>query len=133
LASVVAQAADDLCDPAKAETYGRFRGHIVDQVLDTPMAELAGEIDKLDPEALVSTSAAALRALSERDNLTTEVTGIIDSAVSKLEKKSAGELLEEAGIADSWRKDIESQVGTIARGFIATPAFQTWLDDLLRD
>jgi len=133
LASVVAQAADDLCDPAKAETYGRFRGHIVDQVMDTPLAELAGEIDKLDPEALVSTSAAALRALSNRNNLTEEVTALIESAVANLDQKSAGELLTEAGIADTWREDTESQVTAIARGFIATPGFQTWLDELLCD
>jgi hypothetical protein len=133
LASVVTQAADDLCDPSKAATYGRFRGHIVDQLLDTPLTELSGELDKLDPEALVSSSAAALRALSERDDLTTEVTLLIESAVAGFGQKSAGELLEEAGVADSWRRDTESQVSTIARGFISTPGFQTWLGELLQD
>ena len=39
LSSVVAQAADDLCDPDKAEDYGRFRAHLLDQLLDTPLAE----------------------------------------------------------------------------------------------
>ena len=133
LASVVTQAADNLCDPAKAETYGRFRGHILDQVLDTPISELSNEIDKLDPEALVSTAAATFRALSERENLTAEITHLIESALATLEKKSAGELLEEAGIVDSWRKDAEAQVSTIARGFIATPGFQGWLEELLRE
>ncbi len=133
LASVVAQAADNLCDPSKAETYGRFRGHILDQMLDTPMADLASEIDKLDPEALVSTAAAAIRALSERENLVAEVTQLIESGLSTLEKKSAGELLEEAGIADSWRRDAEAQVSSIARGFIATPSFQSWLEELLSE
>ena len=133
LASVVAQAADDLCDPAKAETYGRFRGHLVDQLLDTPMVELAGELDKLDPEAVITTSAAAIQALSERKELTSELTELIQSGLKPLGQKSAEDLLEEAGIADSWRQDTEAEVSRIARGFIATPAFQAWLEELLRD
>jgi len=132
LASVVAQAADELCNPSKAETYGRFRGHILDQLLDTPLVDLMAELDKVDPEALVGTTTAMLRALSERESLEEEIAAITKTGLESMGQKSASELLEEAGIADIWRKDVEAQVGQVARSFIATPGFEDWLSDLLK-
>jgi len=133
LSSVVAQAADELCNPEKAETYGRFRGHILDQLLDTPLADLVQEIEKVDPEALVGTTAATLRAVSERETLETEIAAIIKGALDSIGTKSAEDLLSEAGIADTWRSDVEAQVSQVARGFIATPGFHDWLTALLKD
>ena len=132
LSSVVAQAADELCDPTKAESYGTFRGHILDQLLDTPLHDLAAEVDKVDPEALVGTTAATLRAISERESLEQEIAGIFRSALKSIENKSAEDLLNDAGIADTWRTDVEAQVSRVARTFIATPDFQDWLNDLLK-
>ena len=130
--SVVAQAADELCNPAKANAYGRFRGHILDQLLDTPLTDLAIELDKVDPDALVGTTAATLRAISERESLEQEIGSLIQSALKSIDQKSAGDLLHEAGIADTWRNEVEAQVSQVARTFIATPAFHDWLADLLQ-
>ena len=132
LSSVVTQAADELCNPAKAETYGRFRGHILDQLLDTPLQELATEVDKIDPDALVGTTAATLRAISERESLEQEIAGVLKGALESIHQMSAEELLTEAGIADTWRTEVEAQVSQLARTFIATPEFQDWLSDLLK-
>ena len=89
------------------------------------------EADKVDPEALVGTTTAMLRALSERETLETEIASLVQTALDGIGNKSTGELLEDAGIADTWRRDVETQVSQVARGFIATPAFADWLQHLL--
>jgi hypothetical protein len=133
LASVITQAADDLCDPKKAESYGRFRAHIFEQLLDTPLDELNKEIQKLDPETWVSTSSAMAKALSERPNMESEIKEIIEFVLSNIGEKTAAEVLDEAGIEDSWRQQAEMQCSTVARGFVKSDAFGTWLEQLLKD
>ena len=133
LSSVVAQAADDLCDPAKAESYGRFRGHLLDQLLDTPLAELNVEARKIDPDTWVNTASAIATALAGRKDLETEVVTIIDFALSTVGDQTAADLLDDAGIADAWRQEVETSVNALAIDFVKTPEFSTWLSDLLSD
>jgi len=133
LSSVIAQAADDLCDPKKAESYGRFRGHLLDQLLETPFTDLNREFNKLDPDTLVSTAAAAARALAEREGLEGEIEAVIIVALTGIGDKTAGQILEEAGMADTWRAEVEIRAAELARSFAATDAFGTWLEQLLAD
>ena len=133
LSSVIAQAADDLCDPKKAESYGRFRGHLLDQLLSTPFSDLNREFNKLDPETLVSTAAATARALSERSSLEDEIEALISIAIASIGDQTAGQILAEAGMADSWRGSVEIRAAELARSFTATDAFGTWLEQLLAD
>jgi hypothetical protein len=131
LTSVIAQTVDDLCDPGKGDTYGRFRVHILDQILDTPIQELQREIEKLDPEELVSTALAITKALAERENLETEIADIIQLGLLEFQDKTAATLLKEAGIMDTWRAEMEAQIAGTARDFVQTPGFDKWLSDLL--
>jgi len=133
LASVVAQAADDLCDPKKADSYGRFRSHIFDQLLETPLADLNQELNKLDPDTWVTTSAAMAQSLAKRDNIHQEIEDIINYSMTTLGEKTAAEVLDEAGIDDTWRAEAEKQCTVLANDFIATEAFGTWLNTLLTD
>lgn len=131
LSSVIAQTVDNLCDPSKTDTYGRFRVHILDQILDTPIHELQREIDKLDPEELVGTALAITKAVAERENLEAEITNIIQTGLHEFQDKTARSILEEAGIMDTWRAEMETQIATTARHFVQTPGFNEWLSALL--
>ncbi len=131
LSTAVAQAADELCNPAKAATYAKFRGHILDQLLDTPISELMAETEKVDPEELLATTTATLRAIAERDAIEEEIQQLIRTGLQSFEGQSLGELLQEAGIANTWRDAVEKHVNHIAKGFIATPEFKQWLTELL--
>jgi len=133
LSSVIAQAADDLCDPNKAESYGRFRGHLLDQLMNTPFSDLNREFNKLDPDTLVTTAAATARAMSERAGLEGEIEALITVAIKDIGDKTAGQILVEAGMADSWRAEVEVRAAALARSFTATDAFGTWLEQLLKD
>ena len=133
LSSVVAQAADDLCDPAKAEDYGRFRAHLLDQLLDTPLEDLKREADKLDTDTVVNTVVEMAGAIAESDQLEGQISGMITVGLEAIGDQSAGQLLEDAGIADAWRDEVEQQINLIARDFIKTAPFRAWLDGILTE
>jgi hypothetical protein len=133
LSSVIAQAADDLCDPAKAETYGRFRGHILDQLLDTPLEDWRNEIEKLDTELLISTANASARALADRPNLEQEVQEVIEHALKSMGDQSLGAILQDADVSDDWRTEAETRASSIVRSIASSEAFDGWLDALLSD
>ncbi len=130
LNTVVAQAADDLCDPNKAESYGRFRGHLWDQFLDTPLADWGTEIDKIDPDLLISTANAAALALAARPSLQDELTSLIETAVSALGDQSLQDMLETVDVSNDWRIEAEKRAVTIVRSIAETEDFSTWLDTL---
>ena len=133
LGQVLGQAADHLCDPRHAETYGRFRGHMLDQILDTPLSDLQHEVEKLDPDALVSSCTAAARGLANRDGFEDEIAGHVRTILDGLDGKSMGDFLQEAGIAPNWREKVETQLAKQAKGFMQTPGFKDWLSALLDD
>ncbi|MEC8191904.1 MAG: hypothetical protein VX127_04180 [Myxococcota bacterium] len=133
LSSVVAQAADDLCDPAKAEGYGRFRGHLWDQLLATPIQDWRTEIDKLDTELLISTANAATLALVERPNLEAELVALIEGAIAALGTQTIEQMLSEADVADEWRAEAGNRATKLVQSFAESEAFSTWLDTLLSD
>ncbi len=133
LSSVVAQAADEICNPAKAEDFGRFRSHLLDQILDTPLSEVKGELDRIDTQDLVETASQISAALAMSDSIEDQVVDIIELALESIGDLSAGQLLADAGLSDSWRAEAERQVTSISRAFIETEPFKAWLRDILAD
>ena len=133
LSSVVAQAADDLCDPDKAEDYGRFRAHLLDQLLDTPLAELKREADKLDTDTLVDTAVEMAGVMADSEHLEAQISSIIQIGLETIGEQSAGQLLDDAGVTDAWRIEVEQQVNSIAADFIKTAQFRAWLDGILTE
>jgi len=133
LSSVIGQAADDLCDPAKAASYGRFRGHLLDQVLDTPLQDLSIEINKMDTDALLATSTAAACAMAERPGLEAELSALFSDALSKLEGQTLADILADADVSDDWRTEAETRATAVVHSLTATDDFSKWLDRLLAD
>jgi hypothetical protein len=134
MSAVMQQVADHLCDPAYAETYGRYRVHVVDTLLRTELPLLAGEVDKIDPEQLVATGAAIARALAHREGFREDVASGVRAALREAGDRSLRSFLAEAGIDETqWRRGIEEQV--VARGaeLVESPAFGAWLERLLAD
>ena len=72
-------------------------------------------------------------ALAKREDLESEIETIIDFVMSTFGDKTAAEVLDEAGVDDTWRTEAEKQCSSVARDFIETDAFGAWLDKLLAD
>lgn len=131
ITAVLAQVADHLCDPHYAEVYGQFRAHVLDILLDTDNAVLAGEFDKLEPDHLVSVGAAVARSVARREGLRDEVAAAARAAIDAAEGRSLQDFLDESGLETGWREEMQARATEQARDFIETPAFQSWLSDLL--
>jgi hypothetical protein len=131
LASVIAQAADNLCDPDQAESHGRFRGHLFDQLLDTPLSDVSREINKVSPEQWVATVVSMIRAQAERPCLEDDLTGLLSSGLAALGAKTGHALLAESHSGEQIRASFEQGMLGLATDFIETPEFREWLHDLL--
>jgi hypothetical protein len=131
LNQVLAQIADRLCNPRNVEVYGRFRGHLMDQILDTPMRDLDRELGKLDPDALVETGTAIARSLAQREGLREEVRALVQSALDSMGDTTIGAHLGEAGMTEEWRAEIDPQIVAQSVGFVRAEPFRAWLTALL--
>lgn len=129
------QVADHLCDPANADRYGGYRTHLLGVVLDTDTKVLAGELEKLDPDHLVEVAVATARSVSRRDGLRSDIAGVVRRALTDNDGRTLRDWLREAGVQElseeQWRAGMQARLTAEARTFIATPAFEEWLGDLL--
>lgn len=133
LQTVVASFGDHICDPEHAEVYGRYRAYLVDTLLRTDLQTIAHEVDKLDPDHLVATGTAVARALSRREGFASEVEAIVRAALDGTGGRSMRDFLQESGLEEGWREQVEDLV--VARGneLIETPGFVDWLEKLLAE
>jgi len=126
---LVDKMADHLCDPKLVKEYGAWRTHVLHVVLATDRQHLAGEIEKLDPDALIATGAALVRGIVERPSLVGELRSVIDHALGAAGDRSARELLDgaEAHGLDAVRDLLRQR----ARAVVETPAFAVWWDEVV--
>ena len=135
LAQAMSQIADHLCDPEHAGKWGDYRAFVLDELLSLENQQVAAEIDKLDPDNLVAVGAATGRALARRDGFADDLSSLIRTAIDATEGRTLRDFLKETGLEDAeaeWREDLEAQVAEQAQAVVATDAFRSWLDDLMR-
>jgi hypothetical protein len=127
--------ADHLCDPRFTREYGEWRAYGLDVFLSTDRRVLAGELEKLDPDALVGTGAAIIRAFIERAELEAELTGILKAVMRETGGKSIRALLEEVGTeaAQQGIGAVRELLKNRARVVVETPAFAAWWSDVVEE
>jgi hypothetical protein len=127
MSQVMNQIADHVCNPNNADAFGRFRGHLLEQVLDTPMVELDRELEKLDPDDLVATGTAIARSLVARDGLKDEIKSIIEALLTEAGDAPLRDHLADAGVADEWHTEVRVKLTQSAVSFTQTEGFRQWL------
>ena len=80
--------ADHLCDPRLVQDYGAWRAHMLGVLLTTDMKILAGEVEKLDPDALVQTGVAITQGLVDRPEIVGELESILKMVMDASEGRS---------------------------------------------
>lgn len=125
------QVSDHLCDPRYSELYGDFRAHLMNTLLETPNRTLAAELDKLDPDDLVSTGAAVARTVARREGLRDEIAAAARVVLDGAGGRSLQDFLEESGLETGWREETEGRLIEQAADFIETDAFMDWLTELV--
>lgn len=129
VAKLVDKMADHLCNPELVVEYGAWRAHGLDVILGTDTRALAGEVEKLDPEALIATGAALVRGIAGRAELVGEVEAVLRAAMDSAGSRSARALLggvEEHGI--DLARDLLRQR---ARALVETAAFERWFEEIV--
>ena len=64
-----------------------------------------------------------------------DLSSLIRTAIDATEGRTLRDFLKETGLEDAeaeWREDLEAQVAEQAQAVVATDAFRSWLDDLMR-
>ena len=125
---LVGKMADQLCSPDRNADYGAFRTHVVDVLGKTDARVLAGEVEKLDPDALVGTAAAVLRAYVGRDATEGEVAAIVRAAVTEAGARTPRELL--GGTEEHALGMVRDLLRQRAHAVVATSAFADWWDEM---
>lgn len=139
LSAAMAQVADHLTNPRHAAAYGAYRVHVLDTLLTTDNSLLNSELEKLDPDSLVATGAAAARAVAHREGLREELTGAFRAAIEEAGDQTLRGFLAETGIEEAagtgidavWRKELQAQIVRQADAFIQAKGFADWLLRLL--
>ena len=131
IAAVQGQVADQISDDSHPPRFGSERVHLLEVQLKTDNPLQAREVDKIDPDGLVTTGAAVARAVARRDGLREEIAAAIRAMLEEARGRSLQDFLEESGLETGWRAELEARFTEQARDFIETPTFGDWLGDLL--
>lgn len=126
--------ADHVCDARYTREYGEWRVYALDVLLSTDMRVLAGELEKLDPDALVSTGVAMVRGIVERPELEGEITGLVKAALKEAgEDQSIRGMLFELGpeLFEQGLTAMRDLFRARARAVVETPAFGVWWAEII--
>jgi hypothetical protein len=126
---LVDKMADHLCNPALAAEYGAWRAYGLDVLCETDSHVLAGEVEKLDPESLIATGAALVRAIAARDELVGEVENVLEAAMAGAGDRSARALL--GGVEEHGLELVRDLLRQRARAVIETERFAQWFDEII--
>jgi hypothetical protein len=132
IGALMEQVALHLTSPDHAAAYGRYRVHLLDTLLATPLQELAAEVEKLDTQDLVDTGVAVVRAVARRPELEGELRRAVERALAEVGDRSVRDFLADAGQdEDAWRARVSEQLVARGQELLDEPAFAAWLDRLL--
>lgn len=126
---LVEKMADQICDPELVQEYGAWRVHGLNVLLRTDAAVLAGEVDKLDPDALVATGAALVRGFVRREELEGDLEAILEAAMDEAGARSPRDLL--GGMEDHGIALVRDLLRQRARAVLETDAFARWWDEVV--
>lgn len=115
-----------LADPDDPETFAALRQSVLDVVLDTPVRDLAAEIDKLDPEELTQVIVRTLRRGLEREGIVDELAGRIEQLLDEAGDGTLDAWLREVELHDVWTRTTHQLVTERLRDLVAEPAFEAW-------
>lgn len=125
---LVEKLGDELCDPRLVREMGEWRAHGLEVALTTELAVFAGEVEKLDPDALVDAGAAVVRAFARREELPGELEAVLRAAMEAAEGRSLRSLL--GGVEAHGVGLIRAVLVERARSLVATEAFAAWWDEM---
>ena len=115
-----------LSDPADAETYAQFRVAILDVLLDTPLKDLARELDKTRPEEMIDVVIEAIRRTIADEHFVDETTSRVEALLAEAGDGTLATWLDDVGLTDVWTETTTELVTSRLQAVVVTDDFETW-------
>jgi hypothetical protein len=129
---VIQLIARDLASPARAASFAEMRSDVLDVLLDTPIADLAAEAGKLEPEGIVDSLVAGVRSALARPELPSDLEARIAAAIAATGDGTLGAWLAEVELEEVWTSTTVELVEGRLRAVAGTKAFAAWWTELHR-
>jgi hypothetical protein len=120
-----------LANEEHAASYAAVRVALLDTVLDMPIADLAAEIDGMDPMAYVDVAVEALRGELSRDDFVSRTEQRIAGLLDEVGDGTLGAWLDEAGLREVWTRSTTELLADQLGRVVATERFAGWWERLL--
>ena len=131
--SSIIKTASLLSAPKNRHKQGQFRLHILNTVLEMPVSMILEQVDSFGTEKFVHLLSTFLSRLASNEAFQDGLAKALEQTMNLWGDKTLRSLLEESGMGEVWREDTQPLIGSIARGFVRTPEFKGWLEDLLQE
>jgi hypothetical protein len=113
------------------ELVAQIGRQIVDHVLVTQIAELHEDATRLPVERVLEVVPHIVGHAAPRAFVRDAVRAELRAFLALEGERRLGEVLEELGILDEFRKLATRKIDEVVRGFVTSPAFAAWLGRLL--
>jgi hypothetical protein len=121
-----------VADPKHADAFSQLRLSILDVLLDTPMSDMAAELDKLGPSNTIAIVANGVRGAIGTEDFVDRVEKRMAKALDEVGDGSLGAWLEEAGLLEVWTDTTTELVAARLKAVVQTEAFEAWWEALHR-
>ena len=125
--------ARNIADPRRAASWAELRLAALDALLDSPMHELAAELDGLGPEQAVDIVVAAIRSQVDDPQFVSVTEDRVRAVLDATGDGTLGAWLDEVGLRDVWTTTTTELVAGRLQAVVQGDAFGAWWADLFRD
>lgn len=116
----------DMSDPDTAESFAEFRVALLQEVLDTPIQELAAEAEGMGPLDALDVIAEAIRAELATDDFADRAESRIARLLDEAGDGTLGAWLDEVELRDVWVDTTTELVTDRLRAVVDSEAFLQW-------
>ncbi|MFW5876076.1 MAG: hypothetical protein ACOCXM_05020 [Myxococcota bacterium] len=106
---------------------GRIREQVFDRLLEAKVVDLMQDAETVPPAEARDVAAALVGFNAQRDFVQRAVREEVDAWLALEGARTAGELLEEAGLDDVVRRIANDRLDALLRAFFSTHGFAAWL------
>lgn len=119
-----------LADERHAEAFANMRLAVLDVLIETPVATLTSEADKLGPEEIVDVVMRGIRAAVDREDFVDQVEQQVLTALVETGDGTFGGWLAQVELTEVWTTTTTELVAERLVAVVRTDAFTAWWADL---
>lgn len=131
LEGLIAKLVDLLSRPERAEQQAALLEALVEGLFALEAGEIAGELERTDPELRTTILRRGLGAWASSDEAIPQIRDVVEALLEGEEERKLGDLLDELGLLDTWRDLAGQSLRRRLFPFLEGEAFAAWLEELL--